>query len=207
MAPTEVQEQKRKYGEVFAKYERENKTEVESWRKALVDASNISEWEPKHIANGHEAKDIKQIVYEISQKLQPITSSLNDQNLVGMAARLQGLKLELIIGSGGVRMVGIWGVGGGGKITLASSIYNEIFTKFNSYCFVESIREESGRYGLGKLKDKILSQMGVNRAGGGRSLINYRFLYRKVLIVLDDVDHPDQLKALAGSRDWFGEGS
>ncbi|CAH1431578.1 unnamed protein product [Lactuca virosa] len=109
---------------------------------------------------------------------------MKQKNLVGMAARLQGLKLELKIGSGGVRMVGIWGVGGG-----------------------ENIREESGRYGLGKLKDKILSELGVNRGGGGRSLINYRFLHRKVLIVLDDVDQPDQLKALAGSCDWFGEGS
>ncbi|CAI9297058.1 unnamed protein product [Lactuca saligna] len=88
------------------------KTKVESWRKALVDASNISGWEPQHIANGHEAKGIKQIVLEISQRLQPVTSSL-DENLIGMAARLQDLKLELEIGSGGVRMVGIWGVGGG----------------------------------------------------------------------------------------------
>ncbi|KAL7589654.1 hypothetical protein Lser_V15G37426 [Lactuca serriola] len=206
--PTEVRKQKRKYGEAFARHELENKRKVESWRKALVDASNISGWEPKHIANGHEAKGIKQIVYEISQKLQPITSRLNDQNQVGMAARLQGLELELEIGSGGVRMVGIWGVGGGGKTTLAYSIYDEICSKFDGCCFVENIREESGRYGLGKLKDKILSEMEVNRAGGRRrSLINDMFRHRKVLIVLDDVDHPDQLKALAGSHDWFGEGS
>ncbi|CAH1431599.1 unnamed protein product [Lactuca virosa] len=184
----------------------ENKTKVESWRKALVDASNISGWEPKHIANGHEAKAIKQIVLEISQKLQPVTSSLNE-NLIGMAARLQGLKLELEIGLDDVRMIGIWGVGGGGKTTLASLIYDEICSKFDGCCFVENIREESGRYGLGKLKEKILSEMEVNRAGGGRVLINNRFRHRKVLIVLDDVDHLDQLKALAGSHDWFGEGS
>ncbi|CAI9297050.1 unnamed protein product [Lactuca saligna] len=204
--PAQVRKPKRKYGEVFAKHELDNKTKVESWRKALVDASNLSGWEPKHIANGHEAKGIKQIVVEISWKLQPATSSANE-NLIGIDARLQGLKLELQIGSGGVIMIGIWGVGGGGKTTLASSIYNEISTKFDSCCFVENIREESGRYGLGKLKEKILSEMGVNRAGGGRWLINNRFRHRKVLIVLDDVDNLDQLKALAGSHDWFGEGS
>ncbi|KAL7589431.1 hypothetical protein Lser_V15G37492 [Lactuca serriola] len=204
--PSEVRKQKRKYGEAFAKHELEKKTKVESWRKALVDASNISGWEPQHIANGHEAKGIKQIVLEISQSLQPVTSSL-DENLIGMAARLQGLKLELEIGSGGVRMVGIWGVGGGGKTTLAYSIYDEICSKFDGCCFVENIREESGRYGLGKLKEKVLSEMEVNRVGGGRCLINNRFRHRKVLIVLDDVDNLDQLKALAGSHDWFGEGS
>ncbi|XP_052621156.1 TMV resistance protein N-like [Lactuca sativa] len=50
--PSEVRKQKRKYGEAFARHEVENKTNVESWRKALVDVSNLSGWEPKHIANG-----------------------------------------------------------------------------------------------------------------------------------------------------------
>ncbi|KAI3507119.1 hypothetical protein L1887_21908 [Cichorium endivia] len=55
--PSEVRKQKRKYGEAFAKHELENKNKVESWRKALVDASNLSGWEPKNIANGHESKE------------------------------------------------------------------------------------------------------------------------------------------------------
>ncbi|KAL7587290.1 hypothetical protein Lser_V15G37347 [Lactuca serriola] len=50
--PSEVRKQKRKYGEAFAKHELENKTKVESWRKALVDAANVSGWESQHIANG-----------------------------------------------------------------------------------------------------------------------------------------------------------
>ncbi|CAI9297044.1 unnamed protein product [Lactuca saligna] len=190
----------------FAKYELENKTKVESWRKALVNASNISGWEPKHIANGHESKGIKQIVAGISQKLDRVTSSENE-NLIGMGSRLQALRLELQVGSGGVRMVGIWGVGGGGKTTLASSIYDEICRQFDGCCFVQNIREESSRYGLGKLEGEILSKMGVNNVGGGRCMIKDRLCHRKVLIVLDDVNHLEQLKMLAGSHDWFGEGS
>jgi hypothetical protein len=104
-------------------------------------------------------------------------------------------------------MIGIWGVGGGGKTTLASSVYREISSKFNGCCFIKNIREESSRYGLEKLQKKILSEMKVSKVGGGRSLIDNRLRRRKVLIVLDDVDHLDQLKALAGSHDWFGEGS
>ncbi|KAI3515232.1 hypothetical protein L1887_14029 [Cichorium endivia] len=69
--PYEVRKQKRKYGEAFAKHEVENNNKVESWRKALVDASNISGWEPEHIANGHESKSIKEIVDTISHMLQP----------------------------------------------------------------------------------------------------------------------------------------
>nr|XP_043613429.1 disease resistance protein Roq1-like [Erigeron canadensis] len=41
----------------------------------------------------------------------------------------------------------------------------------------------------------------------GKYKIKQMLCNRKVLIVLDDVDHLDQLKALAGSRKWFGDGS
>ncbi|CAH1431508.1 unnamed protein product [Lactuca virosa] len=41
-----------KVQEDLAKHELENKTKIDSWRRALVYASNISGWEPQHIANG-----------------------------------------------------------------------------------------------------------------------------------------------------------
>ncbi|CAH1431581.1 unnamed protein product [Lactuca virosa] len=87
-----------------------------------------------------------------------------------MVARMQHLKLKLQVGSGGVCMIGIWGVGGGGV-----------------------------------LKQKEV--LGIDRVEEGRRMIIDRFCHRKVLIVLDDVDQLDQLEALAGSHDWFGEGS
>ncbi|XP_052622396.1 disease resistance protein Roq1-like [Lactuca sativa] len=210
--PSEVRKQKLKYGEAFVKHELENKTKVESWRKALVDASNISGWEPKHIANGHESKVIIEIVEKFSQRLQLVSPSAN-ANLIGIASRVQSLKLKLQIGSGGVRMIGIWGVGGGGKTTLASSVYEEISRKFDGCCFLENIREESSKKGLEELQQKILygvlreKIVQVERVEEGKHMIKHRLCCRKVLIVLDDVDQLDQLKALAGSHDWFGEGS
>ncbi|XP_052622390.1 disease resistance protein Roq1-like [Lactuca sativa] len=210
--PSEVRKQKQKYGEAFVKHELENKTKVESWRKALVDASNISGWEPKHIANGHESKVIIEIVEKISHRLQLVSPSTNT-NLIGIASRVQSLKLKLQIGSGGVRMIGIWGVGGGGKTTLASSVYEEISRKFDGCCFLENIREKSSKKGLEELQQKILygvlreKIVQVERVEEGKHMIKHRLCCRKVLIVLDDVDQLDQLKALAGSHDWFGEGS
>nr|XP_043613725.1 disease resistance protein RUN1-like [Erigeron canadensis] len=67
----EAGKQKGKYGEAFAKHEQSenSKSKVESWRKALVDASNIAGWEPKHVANGHEARCIQEIVGSILDKL------------------------------------------------------------------------------------------------------------------------------------------
>ncbi|XP_023757836.1 disease resistance protein RUN1-like [Lactuca sativa] len=209
--PSIVRKQKQIYGEAFSKHELENNKKVESWRKALVDASSISGWEIKLMANGHESKGIKEIVDTISHRLCPLTSSANE-NYIGIEARMKDLKSKLEIGSGGVRMIGIWGVGGGGKTTLALSIYSEISSQFDGFCFVENIREESSRYGLEKLQKKILSdvlkktEMEVNKVGG-KWLPDDRLRRINVLIVLDDVDHHDQLKALAGSHNWFGEGS
>ncbi|CAI9295512.1 unnamed protein product [Lactuca saligna] len=204
--PSEVRIQKRKYGQAFAKHELKNKKKVESWRKALVDASNLSGWVPKNIANRYESAAIKEIVDNISSRLQLVNSSVNEK-LIGIVTRVQRLKSALQIGLGGVNMIGIWGGGGGGKTTLASSIYDEIHRMFDGCCFVANIREESSRHGLEELQKQILKKMEGKSIGGGRSLIDKRFRNRKVLIVLDDVNHLDQLEALAGSPDWFGEGS
>ncbi|KAJ9550632.1 hypothetical protein OSB04_014677 [Centaurea solstitialis] len=104
------------------------------------------------------------------------------------------------------------GSGGAGKTTLASALYDEISSKFEVCCFVENIREKSSiSDGLQKLQEKILkvvlNKEEINRVEDGKCLIKDRFCRKKVLIVLDDVDHLDQLEALAGSHDWFGEGS
>ncbi|KAJ0816747.1 putative TIR domain, P-loop containing nucleoside triphosphate hydrolase [Helianthus annuus] len=138
--PFEVRKQKGDFGKAFSKQEVKNTNKVESWRKALVDASKIGGWETKNISNGHESKVIKEIVDAILDKLLPLNSDV-DEDLVGMTTRLQDLKSRLEIGSGGVRMVGIWGVGGGGKTTLASSLYMKISCEFESYHMVENIRE------------------------------------------------------------------
>lgn len=52
--PSDVRKQKGQFGKAFAKHKSSkiNKKKVESWKKALVDASNIAGWESKHVANG-----------------------------------------------------------------------------------------------------------------------------------------------------------
>ncbi|KAL4570116.1 hypothetical protein LXL04_025767 [Taraxacum kok-saghyz] len=208
--PTELRNQEWECKEAFDVHELENKAKVESWRKALVEASNISGWEPKQIADGHEAQGIQQFVDNISQRL--VTSRANE-DLVGMRTRVQGLKSKLHIEAGGVRMIGVWGVGGGGKSTLASYIYDDISSNFDSCCFVKNIREEASYHGLEKLQEKLLIGIlkkqvrEVRRVEEGRRMIMARLGHKKVLIVLDDVDQVDQLRALVGSCDWFGEGS
>ncbi|GKC43370.1 Toll/interleukin-1 receptor domain-containing protein [Tanacetum coccineum] len=209
--PSEVRKQKGEFGEAFAKQEKENITKARSWRKALVDASNLAGWEPKQIASGHESVCIKKIVETIWDKLVFINSKFDD-DLVGMETRLQELKSRLEIGSGGVRMVGIWGVGGSGKTTLASCVCTEISHQFEGHFIVNNIREESSRHGQKKLQKSFLSavfkrKVEVQSVAEGKCKIKSMLCRVNVLILLDDVDDLGQLHALAGSHNWFGGGS
>ncbi|KAJ0804600.1 putative TIR domain, P-loop containing nucleoside triphosphate hydrolase [Helianthus annuus] len=210
--PSEVRKQKGKFEEAFAKHKIENNNKVESWRDALVRATEIAGWEPKNIANGHEMKAINQIVDTIFETLFSLTSLDVEEDLVGMGVRLQQLEAELDIKSPGVRMVGIWGVGGSGKTTLATSLCMRISCHFQGHCIVENIREESAKCGLKALQENILSCLlktdtRLQSVAQGKHIIRSRLSQSKVLIILDDVDHIDQLDALAGSHDWFGNGS
>ncbi|KAJ9554323.1 hypothetical protein OSB04_018368 [Centaurea solstitialis] len=200
--PSEVRKQKGKYGNALAKHESDKKN-VESWKKALVDAGNL----PGYVPTGSKVIFIKEIVDTISNRL-PAPISSDNEDLVGIRDRLQNLKSKMQMESDCVVMVGIWGLGGGGKTTLASALYDEISTNFDGSCFLKDVREESRKHGLEQLQEKVLSLvLKQKRDEVVGSWIESRLRRKKVLIVLDDVDHLDQLEALAGSPNWFGEGS
>uniref|UniRef100_A0A251U2E5 Putative toll/interleukin-1 receptor (TIR) domain-containing protein n=1 Tax=Helianthus annuus TaxID=4232 RepID=A0A251U2E5_HELAN len=208
--PSDLRKLKRKYGEAFGKHSvGENKQKVESWRKALEKAGNLSGWVIDE--NSHEAKCIKEIVGTISSRLPTLTTNVN-KDLIGIETRLQDLKSKLKMESGGVGIIGIWGVGGGGKTTLASAAYAEISHRFEAHCLLQNIREESNKHGLEKLQEKFLSlilkaDVKIGSEIEGRSMIERSLRNKSVLVVLDDVDDVKQLEALAVSHAWFGKGS
>ncbi|GJV46111.1 Toll/interleukin-1 receptor domain-containing protein [Tanacetum coccineum] len=57
-----------------------------------------------------------------------------------------------------VRMIGIWGMGGGGKTTLAKAVFNRICVRFDGKAFVQNVREVS-ESSLNKLQEQILSSV------------------------------------------------
>ncbi|KAK1427526.1 hypothetical protein QVD17_16213 [Tagetes erecta] len=159
----------------------------------------------------HESKVIKEIADTISKKVFFVNSYI-DEDLVGMSSRLQELEARLDIGSHGVRMVGVWGVGGGSKTTLVSSLYMRISRHFQGHCIIDNIREESSKHGLITLQEKLLSrllkiQINLQTVEEGKHIIRSRLKNSNVLILLDDVDDCKQLEALAGKHNWFGSGS
>ncbi|XP_039155731.1 disease resistance protein RPV1-like, partial [Eucalyptus grandis] len=133
---------------------------------------------------------------------------------VGVGSRVENVKLLLSTSSDDVRMIGTWGTGGVGKTTIAKAIYNSIADQFDGCSFLANVRETSSRPdGLVHLQKKLLSQilwkgdLAVLSVDGGANLIRDRLCCRKILLVLDDADHEDQLNALARECAWFGKGS
>ncbi|XP_021980987.2 TMV resistance protein N isoform X1 [Helianthus annuus] len=208
--PTEVRNQSGVVGEAFAKHE--NKEAAGRWRDALKEAAGLAGWELNKTLDGHEAKFIQKIIEKISPKLYFI-SLRSDENLVGMETRVKDVVSSLEINSNDVSMIGIKGMGGAGKTTLARAVFDHISVWFEGKSFVENVREGSKGSGLKELQKQVLQNvlndknLDVESVYDGKIMMRKIMPGRKVLVVLDDVDHIDQLKALAGSPKWFKPGS
>ncbi|GKC13791.1 disease resistance TIR-NBS-LRR class family protein, partial [Tanacetum coccineum] len=206
--PTEVRNQSGAVRKAFSK--NKNKEAAQKWKRALNEAADLAGSELKNTLDGHEAKFIKKIVQEISLELRSINFGF-DEKLVGMETRVKDVVSSLQVGIDDVRMIGIKGMGGAGKTTTARAVFDHLSADFEAKSFVENVREVSTTLGLKKLQEQVLSKVlkedvTLDSVNDGKNMMKRRMCGIKVLLVLDDVDHIDQLEALAIAR-WFKPGS
>ncbi|KAH0658926.1 hypothetical protein KY285_027474 [Solanum tuberosum] len=131
---------------------------VQRWKDALCKAANRAGWVVGKAANMNEADCIDQIIDKKFQNLHH-TVSANETYLVGIESRTGGVELLLKVGLGGVRFVGIWGMGGMGKITVGRKIFDNISNQFQGSCFLANVREDSKKHGMKHLKMTLLSRI------------------------------------------------
>ncbi|CAN6544709.1 unnamed protein product [Malus baccata var. baccata] len=213
ISPQDVRKQQGSYAVAFAKLEERFKDcmdKVLKWRDALEKAANLSGYDNSNKA-GTEADSIEKLVQVILNKLD---CSSNLKGLVEIETKVEQIESLLCLDSSDVCIVGIWGMGGIGKTTLADVVYHRLSSKFEACCFLKNVRENSeGKDGIYNLRNKLLSKIlgdentNIDTPSIGSELLKERLSRTKVLIVLDDVNDSRQLELLAGDDLKFGVGS
>ncbi|XP_056173305.1 disease resistance protein RUN1-like [Syzygium oleosum] len=209
VAPTHVRHQIGSFGDAFRTREKRfNSKTMEKWKQALKEVSDLKGWEAK----GYEGELVKKVVQKVLSELKKEFELVIPENLVGIDSHVDKVMEFVDKKFSATLSVGIHGMGGIGKTTLAKTIYNKLFHQFEYHSFIADIRESCKRNGLEYLQNQLITDIlkqkdQVHNKDEGIKFISSKFEGKKVLILLDDVDDDDQLKALAGNHNWFSSGS
>ncbi|KAG2671396.1 hypothetical protein I3760_14G133900 [Carya illinoinensis] len=213
--PSDVRNQRGTFAEAFAAHEKDPKVdikEINTWRNACTKVGNLA---GEHI-NGD--RNESTIIQQISEMIfynytMPKIIIQDNQKFVGINSHVEKMMNLLHMESNDVRFVGIHGMGGVGKTTLAKIIYDRVSCLFEGSSFISCIRERSTTArDLASLQKELLStimqeKIPVYNHHQGNEMIMKMLQNKKVFIALDDVDCEKLLSALAGDRKWFGPGS
>ncbi|XP_043699903.1 disease resistance protein L6-like [Telopea speciosissima] len=211
--PSDVRNQTGSYENAFLDHEKKYDQEtVERWKKALREVGELKGWDLENVADGHEGKSIKLIVKEVWSELRksPLTVS---NNMVGIHSHVEKMMKLLNIASKDRRIVGIHGLGGIGKTTIARCVYNTVYHHFEGCSFIADVRETFQTRGAVHLQSQLVTNIlnienpNITSVDQGIDVIKQRLSNKKILIVFDDVDENTDLNAIIGERDWFGFGS
>ncbi|KAF7852400.1 hypothetical protein BT93_L0945 [Corymbia citriodora subsp. variegata] len=210
VAPSEVRYQTGKYGEAITshinKRQRYDDETIEKWKAALNKVAALKGYELKDRGKGEFTKEVvHKVLFELKE------SYLAAPNcFVEMDDQVD--KIMEVIGedTSETKIVGIHGMGGVGKTTLATIVYNKLVADFDGHCFLSNARDTE----ILSLQNRLISNLRK-----GKSLQYYNIAEaiseiknclssRKVLLVLDDVDEKTQLEDLVGKgKRWFCRGS
>ncbi|CAN1302527.1 Disease resistance protein L6 [Linum perenne] len=196
------------YKEAFEQHSLKHDPEtVLEWKNALQEVGKMKGW---HITESDGlGAIIDKIFTEVELHLRPNYTLVADE-LVGTDSHVEDVVKLLNLNSASEKIIGIHGMGGLGKTTLAKAVYNKVSTQFERCCFLDNIRDTlSEKDGVLILQNKII--FGILRkyssnakdVNDGIRVIRERVCKHKLLIVFDDVDERFQFKDILGKLEFF----
>jgi len=139
---------------------------------------------------------IDKIVEDVLQKLSLMyPNELKDLVKVDESSE----RIELLLKT--IPRIGIWGMGGIGKTTIAKQMFAKNFAHYDNVCFLEKVSEDSEKLGPIYVRNQLLRELlkqeiTASDVHGLHTFIKRRLFRKKVFIVLDDVDNATQLDDL-----------
>ncbi|CAN1270449.1 Disease resistance protein L6 [Linum perenne] len=210
--PRDVRHQAGVYEEAFEQHSKKHDPRiVQEWRTALLEVGQMKGW---HVTeNDSQGAVIADVFTTVELHLRS-NYTLVTEELVGIDSHVQEVMRLLNLDIGDLKIVGIHGIGGMGKTTIAKAVYDSICTSFDRCCFLENIRELLLKNdGIMSLQNKFISSIlrddvRVKDASEGVRMIRDRVCkYKKVLVVLDDVDDTFEFDQILGKLGHFSSES
>ncbi|KAH9288834.1 hypothetical protein KI387_032951 [Taxus chinensis] len=205
------------YAEAFTDYENKCRylEKLKEWKEALQSVSFITGEEFHRFSDSENiVKAVRKEVERLNFKLHVAKYPVGLNKLVKDFERqhlhelVQDFETQSGLNKEGERkaqIVGIFGMGGIGKTTLSKELFNLKLSQYSRTSFLFDVREASTKRELTSLQSKLLKDLfNEDRPSfqsideGKKSIGNCigRSSFLSLLIVLDDIDHVEQLDAL-----------
>eukprot|EP00253_Pinus_taeda_P035027 PITA_35027 len=181
---------------------------IKNWRNALSIVADISGFDLEGKFHGEEIRMLDELVESVLKRVKK-TKWYVAKYPTGLDEKVEDFEREVLKQpqhSRKVQVLGIVAMGGMGKTTLAVEFFNRKNSDYNkSYCLLD-VRENARKSSLHSLQSKVLkglTQQDVNieNTHQGTEILKRYLRDCHVLLILDDVDHEDQLDAFLPVKD------